>query len=69
MVCIVRKAECISLIINLDPELKAEIEQRDYNDKNRDFAPLTKALDAIEIDTSFMTIEQVIKTVLSHIEK
>ena len=50
-------------------ELKAEIEQRDYNDKNRDFAPLTKAPDAIEIDTSFMTIEQVIKTVLSHIEK
>jgi len=50
-------------------ELKAEIEQRDYNDKNRDFAPLTKAQDAIEIDTSFMTIEQVVKTVLSYIEK
>ena len=49
--------------------LKEEIEQRDYNDKNRDFAPLTKADDAIEIDTSFMTIEQVIKTVLSYIEK
>ena len=49
-------------------ELKAEIEQRDFNDKNRDFAPLTKAQDAIEIDTSFMTIEQVINTVLSNIK-
>lgn len=49
--------------------LKAEIEQRDYNDKNRDFAPLRKADDAIEIDTSFMSIEQVINKVLSYIEK
>ncbi len=49
-------------------ELKAEIEQRDYNDKTRDFAPLTKAQDAIEIDTSFMTIDQVIGKVLSYIE-
>lgn len=50
-------------------DLKAEIEQRDYNDKTRDFSPLTKAYDAIEIDTSFMTIEQVINKVLSLINK
>ncbi len=50
-------------------ELKKEIEQRDYNDKNRDFAPLKKAEDAVEIDTSFMNIEQVIGKVLSYIEK
>ena len=50
-------------------ELKAEIEQRDYNDRNRDFAPLRKADDAIEIDTSLMTIEQVINKVLSYINK
>lgn len=49
-------------------QLKAEIEQRDYNDKNRDFAPLRKADDAIEIDTSFMTVEQVINKVLSKVE-
>ena len=48
--------------------LKMEIEQRDYNDKNRDFAPLRKAADAVEIDTSFMTIEQVINKVLSYIK-
>ena len=48
--------------------LKAEIEQRDYNDRNRDFAPLKKAENAIEIDTSFMSVEQVINKVLSYIE-
>ena len=30
--------------------LKKEIEQRDYNDMHRDFSPLTKADDAVEID-------------------
>lgn len=50
-------------------QLKAEIEQRDYNDKTRDFSPLIKADDAIEIDTSFMNVEQVIGKVLSYIEK
>jgi len=49
-------------------ELLAEIEQRDYNDKHRDFAPLTKADDAVEIDTSFMSVDQVINKVLSIIE-
>lgn len=49
-------------------QLKEEIEQRDYNDKNRDFSPLVKAEDAIEIDTSYMTIDQVLRKVLSVIE-
>ena len=49
--------------------LKQEIEQRDYNDKNRDFSPLVKADDAIEIDTSYMTINQVIDKVLPSVKK
>ena len=49
-------------------ELKAEIELRDYNDKTRDFSPLVKAVDAIEIDTSFMSVDQVIGKVISVIE-
>lgn len=48
--------------------LKEEIEQRDYNDKTRDFSPLTKASDAIEIDTSFMNVDQVLNKVLSFIK-
>lgn len=47
--------------------LKKEIIQRDFNDKNRDFAPLVKASDAIEIDTSDMSIEQVVDKVLSYV--
>ena len=50
-------------------QLKQEIEQRDHNDKTRDFAPLTKAEDAVEIDTSYMNVEQVISKVLSIIER
>ena len=49
-------------------ELKKEIEQRDYNDKTRDFSPLVRAEDAILIDTSFMNIEQVVGKVLSIID-
>ncbi len=48
--------------------LYKEIEQRDYNDKNRDFAPLRQAEDAILIDTSNMSIEKVIETVTSYIK-
>ncbi len=49
-------------------ELTKEIEQRDYNDKNRDFAPLTQAEDAIYVDTSNMGIEEVCKKILSYIK-
>lgn len=49
--------------------LKAEIEQRDYNDKHRDFAPLCKADDAVVIDTSAMTIDEVVNKILSYIER
>ena len=47
-------------------KLKEEIEQRDYNDKTREFAPLTKASDAVEIDTSYMTVEQVTSKIMSY---
>ncbi len=49
-------------------QLYKEIEQRDYNDKNRDFAPLKQADDAVLIDTSNMTIEEVINKVVSYIK-
>lgn len=49
-------------------QLREEIEQRDYNDKTRDFSPLVRAEDAILIDTSFMNIEQVVSKVLSIID-
>ena len=49
-------------------ELMKEIEQRDFNDRNRDFAPLKKADDAIEIDTSSLSVQEVIDKVLDYIK-
>lgn len=40
--------------------LTKEIEERDARDMARDFAPLKKADDAIEVDTSNMTIDEVV---------
>ena len=48
--------------------LMKEIEQRDYNDSHRDFAPLTQASDAIYLDTSNMNVEEVVNTVLSYVK-
>ena len=50
-------------------EVYDDMVQRDYNDMNRDFAPLKQAEDAIYIDTSDMTIDEVINTVMEYIEK
>lgn len=50
-------------------EIKKEIEYRDKNDSSRDFAPLIKAKDAIEIDTTNLTIEQVTDKIISYIRK
>lgn len=38
-------------------EVEKMIEERDHQDKNREYDPLIKAKDAIEIDTSDLTIE------------
>ena len=65
-----RQLELEAKGFNVDfDELLKEIEQRDYNDMNREFSPLKQAEDAIYIDTSNMTIEEVLKTVMEYIEK
>ena len=40
--------------------IKKEIEQRDYQDMHRAISPLKKVDDAIELDTSNMTLEEVV---------
>lgn len=47
--------------------VKDEMEYRDRNDSSRKLAPLRKAEDAIEIDTTGMTAEQVAEEILSYI--
>ena len=46
-------------------EVKKDIEYRDANDSGRAFAPLKKAADAIEIDSSEMTVSEVAEKILS----
>ena len=39
-------------------ELQADIAARDYADMTREISPLTKAIDAIEVDSSTLTIQE-----------
>jgi cytidylate kinase len=55
----------------MDTSLKKiinSIKERDFNDKNREISPLVKAKDAIEIDTTSMTIEEVVEKIISCIK-
>ncbi|MBC8059936.1 MAG: (d)CMP kinase [Clostridiaceae bacterium] len=54
--------------VNFDAIL-SDIIKRDYIDTHRAINPLTKAIDAIEIDTSFMDIDQVVHSISAHIQK
>jgi CMP/dCMP kinase len=50
-------------------QLEAEITKRDERDAQREFDPLKPATDAITIDTSNMTIDQVFQTVQEAVER
>lgn len=45
-------------------KIKADIEERDYRDMNRETSPLKKAEDAVLVDSSYMTVEEVIDTIM-----
>jgi cytidylate kinase len=49
-------------------EVQDELCQRDQNDMTREHSPLKKAADAIEIDTTNLTIDQVIDRLMAHIQ-
>ena len=50
-------------------EIEHDISERDYKDSHRQISPLKKAEDAIEIDTTSMTIDQVVEAILFEIKK
>ncbi|KNY26200.1 (d)CMP kinase [Pseudobacteroides cellulosolvens] len=54
--------------ISLD-NVKNDIEYRDKNDSSREFAPLSKAADAIEIDTTSLSIDEVAQRIINIIRK
>lgn len=63
-----RYAELIekNVEVNYDDILN-DIKMRDYIDSNREISPLKKAEDAVEIDSSFMSIEDVVNYISKYI--
>lgn len=65
-----RYKEYISQGIQADYEtIYQDIVARDYQDSHREISPLVQAKDAIRIDTSNLTIEEVVKEVLELVRK
>jgi cytidylate kinase len=50
-------------------ELTKEIVDRDYQDSSRKISPLKKAQDAIEVDTTKLTINEIVDKILSYISE
>jgi cytidylate kinase len=50
-------------------QMKAEIEERDHRDKTRADSPLTQAEDAVYIDSSAMTIREVVEKILEIVKR
>lgn len=50
-------------------QVQKEMSTRDDNDSNRDTAPLKPAMDAVHIDSSHLTVEQVIEKMVQIIQK
>lgn len=49
-------------------EVKKDMEYRDKNDSSREFAPLSKASDAVELDTTDLTIGQVAQKIMGYVK-
>lgn len=45
-------------------EIEKDIIERDHRDMTREESPLRKAEDAVEVDSSYMTVEQVVDTII-----
>jgi len=63
-----RLRELIALGVSIDrDELRAEILARDERDTTRAVSPLAKAPDAVEIDTSSMTVDEVVDRIVRQV--
>jgi cytidylate kinase len=65
-----RYKELLKKNIDVDFEkILQEIKDRDYIDSSREIDPLRKAEDALEIDTTLISIEDVVNNICNHISK
>ena len=49
-------------------EVISDLKIRDYMDSNRDISPLRKAKDAVEIDTSKLSIIKQVNKIINHVK-
>ncbi|MDR2457076.1 MAG: (d)CMP kinase [Clostridiales Family XIII bacterium] len=65
-----RYKELLKIDKNTDEKtILEDIKIRDHNDTNRKYNPLKKAIDAVEIDTTKLSINEVVKKIESYINK
>lgn len=50
-------------------DVEEDVRKRDYIDSHRDFAPLKPAPDSILIDTSYMSVEEVVNKIIDIVNK
>lgn len=64
-----RYEENISKGINCTlEEIEQDVRKRDYIDSHREFAPLKAAPDSILLDTSYMSVDEVVQTIIDIID-
>lgn len=61
---LIEKGQDVSLA-----QVLSDMQERDHNDTTREVTPLRKANDALEVDTSYMTIEEVTEFICKEIEE
>ena len=61
---LISKGESVELA-----DIVADIKSRDYQDMNREIAPLKQADDAVLVDSSEITIEQVVDSIMNEYKK
>lgn len=56
-------------IVSSLESVEEDLRSRDYIDSHRDFAPLKPATDSVLIDTSYMTVEEVVQRIIDIVQK
>lgn len=64
-----RHAELDSTHAQSKAEVEADMRKRDHDDSHRELAPLKPAEDAIIIDTTHLSIDEVVETMLNYIRE
>ena len=56
-------------VVETQPMIEKDILDRDYRDMNRDVSPLKQAEDAVLLDSSDMTVDEVVSTVVDMVKE